>query len=126
MARNAGSSEMQPLTSIEVASDTTVLKQPKREWLDAGEFADAYFVVDAPNITAMTLELQTSPVEEDDYFVTMSDCTLTQATAAAGTHMYVRASAVSTPLMRFVRWQATATGSNAKATFRIMSIFKRR
>ena len=103
------------------ASDEVV--QSVRDWLDAEGYCDIAFYTEVKEYsgTDATITFQTAPAQDEALWVDMDHHT------PANTSMKTTAvkwDSAGTPVARFVRWKASATGANWRLTFRINAVLK--
>jgi hypothetical protein len=113
---------LQDWTSILVTGATPVVVQSEEKWLDLDGYRDLVMWLEVKSVTQsgyVVLDYQTSPVPDENYFVTMwSETLAASSTPAVKTIL----STATTPLEVWLRWKLRVSGippSDWGACFRI-------
>jgi len=118
---------MQDWTTLRIAASTTAT-QSEPEWMDLQHFQGVEFYVQAGNITGTpSISFQTAPAPDDALFKHLIG---TAPTSNSVQRVLVNDATYNPPfvgaLSRYARWTATAGGSPAILTFKILTCPKTR
>jgi hypothetical protein len=119
---------LQEWTTIRGASSGSGLTivQSERDWLDLSPFQDLFAWVDVREVTGANVNLffDTSPTEDENFFVSMTGATsVTGGVLAAATNPVIAKLPMLTatvPLSRYLRWRLTSTTGTWDVTMRIV------
>lgn len=122
MRKGGASAMLQDWITLQGSSSSYTVTQSVRDWLGTGDYADVAFYLQTKEVSGtVTLTYQTSPVEDDVFFVSMGTHTVTGATTRQSKYRYASA---GTPLSSFLRYKASGLGSGWRITFRLAVVFK--
>jgi hypothetical protein len=117
---------LQDWTTIRGASGV-IISQSEKGWLDLSPFQDLFAWVDVRELTGspVTLFFDTSPTEDENFFVSMSGATGVTGGALAITTpapaiVKLPMLTATVPLARFLRWRLTGPASTWDVTMRIV------
>jgi hypothetical protein len=102
---------LQPWATFEVSD----FVQGAEGWLDLSEFSDAIFWIDVAQADNLVLTFETSPSWDETYFQPLGPTI--ELSADTTTVFRTARSPTTSPITRWVRWNAA--GSSGTATFRI-------
>lgn len=114
-------------TTVRGGTGGATITQSESEWLDLTQYEDVIFWIDVREVAGppVTLNIQTSPTKDDNFFNAANIYQNTGLaagtfTAASTPTTKVLMSSATIPLARYVRWQLTSGSATFDATFRIM------
>lgn len=117
----AGYIELQPWTTLEGLINQYIV-QPYSGWAECGAFNDAYVAIHVARVSRADIHIQTSIVDDDEYF---QDMVLYEWASATGLFITsVLKTTASVPLENFVRWRIGGTTASWNATFRVLLLLK--
>lgn len=119
---------LQEWTTIRGSGSGSGVTIPQSEmgWLDLSPFQDLYAWVDVREVTnsPVALFFETSPTEDDNFFVSMTGTgtAAIASLAAATTPTIVKLPMLTTtvPLSRYLRWKLSGPASTWDVTMRIV------
>jgi hypothetical protein len=119
---------LQDWTTVRGTSGTygQSIVQSERDWLDLSPFQDLFAWVDVRELTGSPINLffDTSPTEDESFFVSMTGATgvtggaLTVSSTPAIVKLPMLTATV--PLARFLRWRLTGPATTWDVTMRIV------